>query len=626
MSRTITPAFMGCVAIVAMMCIHPEAAQGSLAAGSDFVPGGKVLIEESFASTISGSVPKGWIVKGQGDVVAVPGVPGNWLKLGPEANLAPERLKLLPKEVTIELDLLCSTPFMKGNSLSIALGAVKKPNAFYRNYSADSGDVVLTLRVHPGDAKYESMRGYGEYTLDMIGEGNTKSAKGSFEIPSFRANEHQRQARISVWRQDRRVRVYVNDDMVLDQPGLLPEGTQLNAMKLGAPSYRGDNQYYVGNIRIAEGTQAGTAAAKSAEPEAGSVTSEQARGGPTASSCEERLWSAKVPWKDSLLRPDAYTTHPLTRKYHKQITPILRELEQRVKAAVVPMGSLGKSTLILNHDPYAKDRPRHDATYQYRAHFLQYQCSFRNREEGDIVLVDETGTWFHIDVNSAANIPGFERGQFFLSGQDAQGLYTLMPPRVFGRGVDPAQQDHEIALHGRLSHYKTFHQVFGGAGFYSPALSVVFITPDDGLPYDPVGIGEFLDINERRLNAYVERELRYQTDPGNRERFLKKNNGYLQRIQVLRRAYADRLKQPAYIKVSDWDEHQLLDVDPFEPAGHGFLVVRRSARYFSNKDNYRPKFFTVWWQWEPAGRFSRHVHESVLLNLDLEALKNMLSK
>ncbi|RYZ31688.1 MAG: OmpA family protein, partial [Sphingobacteriales bacterium] len=61
-------------------------------------------------------------------------------------------------------------------------------------------------------------------------------------------------ARISIWRQNTRVRVYMDDKKVWDMPKALPEGMKLNSLYFRNNAASNDEDaYYIGNVRLAVG-------------------------------------------------------------------------------------------------------------------------------------------------------------------------------------------------------------------------------------------------------------------------------------------------------------------------------------------------------------------------------------
>ncbi|NRF40077.1 OmpA family protein [Pedobacter foliorum] len=220
----------------------------------DFVPGEKIIVWDDFASDAIGDFPDRWYTNGSGEVVTVDGKPGNWLKLGTQSNFMIKEIEKMPENFTIQFDLLVSSPYPKGFPFSLALAEVKNGNSFYKdNNNSNLGDpknAVLWLYLQPGSAEYESLKAYGNYQYISPGQ---PDAKGDYAIPNFRSTPEERLAKISIWRQKQRVRVYVNENKILDLNAILADNTNLNALLFKAPSLSWGGLLFISNIRLAIG-------------------------------------------------------------------------------------------------------------------------------------------------------------------------------------------------------------------------------------------------------------------------------------------------------------------------------------------------------------------------------------
>lgn len=221
----------------------------------DFVPGEKIRIWDDFADDAIGDFPKRWYTSGSGEVVTIDDKPGNWLKLGTQSNFTIKELDKMPENFTLQFDLLCSSPYPKGFSFALALADVKNGSSSYRNSTTsnldDTKNTVFWLYFQPGSAQYESQTAYGSY--QYVSPGQTYM-EGDYAVPNFRSTPEERLAKISIWRQKQRVRVYVNENKILDLNSILAEGTNLNALLFKSPSFRQGGEFFISNIRLAAGS------------------------------------------------------------------------------------------------------------------------------------------------------------------------------------------------------------------------------------------------------------------------------------------------------------------------------------------------------------------------------------
>lgn len=75
-------------------------------AASDFVPGDRVLLQDSFTDTAPGAMPRGWQTNGSGRVVEVEQIDGHWLDTQAGAVYKLARRMELPRRFTVEFELL----------------------------------------------------------------------------------------------------------------------------------------------------------------------------------------------------------------------------------------------------------------------------------------------------------------------------------------------------------------------------------------------------------------------------------------------------------------------------------------------------------------------------------------
>ncbi len=228
--------------------------QNSYRSKFDFVPGEKIIFWDDFADDAIGDFPKRWYTNGSGEVVTLDDKPGNWLKLGTQSNFVIKEIERLPENFTIQFDLLCSSPYPKGFPLTLALANVKNGNSFYSDGSnSDLGNIkntVFWLYIQPGSAQYENLKAYGSYEYVSPGQ---PDLKGDYDIPNFRSTPEESLAKISIWRQKQRIRIYVNENKILDLNSILADQTILNALLFRSPSFRAGGTLFISNIRLAVG-------------------------------------------------------------------------------------------------------------------------------------------------------------------------------------------------------------------------------------------------------------------------------------------------------------------------------------------------------------------------------------
>ncbi len=313
---------------------------------------------------------------------------------------------------------------------------------------------------------------------------------------------------------------------------------------------------------------------------------------------------------------------PATAANKARVNTVLDQIAAVVKRAYPePTGSQGKLYRNYSLEPFAGGDL---ATYELVANFKGYGCDKRTDPNGQITMYGETATWLYVQVNSFwGGNSRFEYPQNFLGGE-GQNLYSLQPARVVRAPQPgyPGRKPLAATLTARVDGHPSFiHEGEYDSTDYSynrrEVSQIVFLTPDGRPPYDPVTIGEFLDVNAVRLEAYVRENEQY----GDVDYY----RGLLERVAALRQRYGGRLSETAYIKSFSWSESELAQPDPFVGPDQGYMLARRSARYAGGGDMASPRFITVFWRWQPEAPYSVRMHEALRSNLDFAALKALLA-
>ncbi len=217
----------------------------------DFVSGEKVVAVEDFTQDAIGDFPAKWNTNGTGEVVTLGNSSTRWLKIGAETVLYPEFINNLPENFTFEFDLACNNGFNFYSSwLFINFAATNpKDKAFmneWRYYGNKSNGVRVGL--HPQSAGGQQ----GRKGIWVYQEGK-EVVKNESDFQSF---HHQKatQVHVSVWRQKSRLRVYVNQEKILDIPKAFEDNIKYNRILFTTGGYHnGNDSYFIANLRLAVG-------------------------------------------------------------------------------------------------------------------------------------------------------------------------------------------------------------------------------------------------------------------------------------------------------------------------------------------------------------------------------------
>lgn len=218
----------------------------------DFIPGEKVLYYDDFTATEVGDFPAGWNTNSSAQVVTIGNLPGKWLSMTKDGFFAPEMVKDVPENFTLEFEVI--TRYRTNNILGYNFMIYKSANP-----RKDIGEAYLTDACFKFNwAGCNSGMGYITYENgEEMGKNEDLSSQkllcggDSYEIPA--------RVKFSLWRQKNRLRVYLNEEKVLDIPQAFNSIMKYNVFKLGATymNYSNgrehDDEFMVSNLRYAVG-------------------------------------------------------------------------------------------------------------------------------------------------------------------------------------------------------------------------------------------------------------------------------------------------------------------------------------------------------------------------------------
>lgn len=176
----------------------------------DFEPGNKLLYFDNFDRLNIGDFPAEFNTNASGEVVNVSGKAGKWLSMTKNGVFIPESIKTLPENFTLEFEVgLIGNP---GNNYSgLALNFTTDKEQLFKDVLFGWSSSILYL--HPG-ADLASIQ-----ILPSNGENEINN-----DIPMRQWSENgKRFAKVSIWRQKGRLRVYLNEDKLVDAPRFFAE-------------------------------------------------------------------------------------------------------------------------------------------------------------------------------------------------------------------------------------------------------------------------------------------------------------------------------------------------------------------------------------------------------------------
>lgn len=205
----------------------------------DFIPGEKVVFFEDFTHDAVGDFPVLWNTNGSGEVVTTNLFSGNWLKFSGRQAIWTDELLILPDNYTIEFDVIP----IKGTDGGMAgydFRLIQSINAKAYDHGSVPGKAGFLF-----SCEYYGRLGYNTYITGDEGEGLGLS--GYINEKGYYQKENQKY-HISVWIQKSRIRVYQNENKIIDLPKAFP----IANIKMDRIRFE-EGAVMVSNVRIAVG-------------------------------------------------------------------------------------------------------------------------------------------------------------------------------------------------------------------------------------------------------------------------------------------------------------------------------------------------------------------------------------
>lgn len=235
--------------IVVSICnAQPNA---DIARNFDFVQGEKVLILEHFGNDNVGDFPAKWSTNSGGEIVTIAGK--NWLHLGKSGVFMPQYISNLPDNFTFEFDATCSEKFSNySNALSFSIAELANPAKDYDKWKQFNrlGRNGIEISIHPKRVSTSNSDGTTSYQSYINGNyGDKNKANQSQFISDAKPTVH-----VSIWRQERRLRVYLNQEKVWDLPNAFAVGSKYNSILFQTGNFKKEeDKYYISHLRLAVG-------------------------------------------------------------------------------------------------------------------------------------------------------------------------------------------------------------------------------------------------------------------------------------------------------------------------------------------------------------------------------------
>ena len=202
----------------------------------DFIPGEKVIFYDDFTAESIGDFPVQWNTNGSGGIVTASNFPGNWFQLTKLGYYIPEVKEDFTDNYTIEFDIvginIANMETMYGLDFFLLSGDLNNPAG-----GSQPGTAGFTFRPDYDNVFWRNWSEAREWQGD---NGEVSATLKSSEKYHF-----------AIWVQKQRVRLYVNENKVLDLAKGLQANYKYNIFRI--ETYTDESTPLIGNFRIAAG-------------------------------------------------------------------------------------------------------------------------------------------------------------------------------------------------------------------------------------------------------------------------------------------------------------------------------------------------------------------------------------
>ncbi len=198
----------------------------------DFVPGDQILLFEDFSQDAIGDFPALWTTDGSGEVRTVNNAPGKWLYMSSDENVYCLMKDLaIPQNFIFEFDVIAQPSEDNDNT------------SFYLSF-LNSNEDYMDDGIYPGKEGVNIV--ISSYNWDASGYAEEKNGtNNNSEISPIKKSEVQH---VIIWVQNRRIRIYHDQQKVIDGPTLIHPGVSFNRIRFS--QWGGAGHHFVSNLKI----------------------------------------------------------------------------------------------------------------------------------------------------------------------------------------------------------------------------------------------------------------------------------------------------------------------------------------------------------------------------------------
>lgn len=202
----------------------------------DFIPGEKVIFYDDFTAESIGDFPVQWNTNGSGEIVTASNFPGNWFQLTKSGYYIPEAKEDFTDNYTIEFDIVgintADMETMYGLDFFLLSGDLNEPAG-----GSQPGTAGFNFKPDYDNVFWRNWSEAREWQGD---QGEVSATLKSSEKYHF-----------AIWVQKQRVRLYANENKILDLAKGLQANYKYNIFRI--ETFTDEATPLIGNFRIAAG-------------------------------------------------------------------------------------------------------------------------------------------------------------------------------------------------------------------------------------------------------------------------------------------------------------------------------------------------------------------------------------
>lgn len=211
---------------------------GKAAGKYDFIAGEKTLYYDDFSRVDIGDFPADINSNASGEIVTIEGKEGKWLNLTKNGNFLFDAIKTLPDNFTLEFNAgIHNNPSNNYSGFGLIF-STEKEELLKQNFFSKGTSVLF---LHPGAAQ-------ASVSVNSA-NANAVSFENEITMPQWDVADN-RFVKISIWRQKGRLRVYANEDKLLDIPRFFTENEGQYQMSI-CRNFFNDCSVFINNIKYA---------------------------------------------------------------------------------------------------------------------------------------------------------------------------------------------------------------------------------------------------------------------------------------------------------------------------------------------------------------------------------------